>query len=283
MDWRQYEKVVLRELESVYLGASVSFNLELFGQFSRTGRQCDVVVDERFGGKNIRTLIDAKCRTRRVDVKCVEEFAGMLRDVGCDRGIIITNNGFTSSAENLAFYGDDDIDLDILSLSNLREFQGIGAIPYSGKLGLLVRSPLGWVTDAKSREGLIASFYQRGLSFEQALERREFMYMNFWHLKDQESLDDLLQVQEANLGLFYPDGFRIAYSSIVGGRNGVMKLREVELFGKGHLEISGFLVIDQCVVFGVMHTPRLRKTKNLRKLIHLLTLALPAEVSVKEC
>lgn len=278
MDWRQYETEVFEEIVSLYPEAEISFDLKLLGQFSQTKRQCDVVIDERSSGKLVRTLVDAKYRKRKINVKEVEEFVGLLRDVNCDRGIIVAANGFTPAAEKLAFNGHEDVDLDILNLDDLQRFQGETAIPYAGDFGLILRSPLGWITDATKRELSTAFFYQRGLSYEQATQSMEFMYLNFWHLDNTETLDDLIQHQEENLRGVYLDGIHIDYSSKDCGRNGVMRIRQVEFIGADHSEITAFLSFKKNVAFAVVRTPRVKMKKNRRKLIHMLAFALPVNI-----
>lgn len=280
MTWRQYENDVYQELLSLYPNAEVEFDTKVMGRFSKVLRQCDILIREKVGEREFLTLVDAKFHKRKLDVKAVEEFVGLLRDVNCDHGMIIASSGFTKAAENLAFYGSDCVDVDIFDYIDLQELQGVGAIPYSDDIAVLLRSPLGWVTDAAHRENMVCSFYRRGQSFNEALADRELMYLNFWHLKAGESIHDLIEHQENSMRVFYQNvgKIEISYSSYNAAKNHQLILRDVVFVGSDHMEITGYCQFGDCVLFVVLHTPLVRSDKNRRKLIRLISLALPMRV-----
>ncbi|MBL4791151.1 MAG: restriction endonuclease [Kordiimonadaceae bacterium] len=138
MNWKEYEKQLFEEVESVYPDARVLYDCKLPGRYSQVSRQCDVLVEEEVGKKTFRTLYDAKHHDRKIDVKQVEEFVGLLNDTGCDCGALIAPKGFTKAAYNLAYYGPHNLDLDILSFGDLKLFHGIGAMPYAGDMALFL-------------------------------------------------------------------------------------------------------------------------------------------------
>jgi Restriction endonuclease len=275
MDWRQYEEAVFEEIASVYPRAEVLFDQKYMGRFSRRLRQCDVVINERIGTRKVSTLVDAKFRNRAINVKDVEAFAGQLRDIGFDRGMIIAPRGFSKAAENLALFGEDKLDLDLLSMSELQPMQGTGAIPYNTQIALLLRSPLGWITDASRRDGMVAAFYQRGLTFEEALSRREFAYLNFWSLENDQKVGDLINLQNDSLRDSYGGNTEISQERIQSEIHSDVWVRRVEFPSSEFCETTVFVVYADVVAFAVAHSCAARAGKIQRKVLHMMALSLP--------
>ncbi len=113
--------------------------------------------------------------------------------------MLIALEGYTPAAVNRAHNDDLDIILDVLNLDELKEFQGHAAIPYSGEYGLSIAAPFGWIVDVTRRPNMLASLYQRGLTFEEAVRSEEWMYINFWKKPGNEisDLEALLRYQAA--------------------------------------------------------------------------------------
>jgi hypothetical protein len=108
-----YERLVAAfEADAADMGTSVTPNASLIGSISGAPRQIDVLVDARFEGDcKRRIVLDAKLRSRKVDVKDVESFEGMMRDVGASRGILVCTKGYTEAARRRA---DQFIDVRIM-------------------------------------------------------------------------------------------------------------------------------------------------------------------------
>jgi hypothetical protein len=122
--------------------------------------------------------------------------------------MMIALEAYTPAAVNRAYYDNLDVVLDVLSLDELKTYQGPTAIPYSGECGAWIVAPFGWVVDATRREGMLATLYQRGLTFEEALRNNEFMYINFWKKTDEDginTLDALLEHQKGYMLKGSPD------------------------------------------------------------------------------
>jgi hypothetical protein len=66
------------------------------------GRHIDVLVRQRLGQYEMLVVLDCKDYAHRVDVKAVEEFHGLLDDVGAQRGALIAPKGFTDTAKKRA-------------------------------------------------------------------------------------------------------------------------------------------------------------------------------------
>ena len=74
---------------------------KVHGRHSLVQRQVDVAVYRR---EKLRPILmaDAKRYGRRIDVKDVECFIGMVDDVGADIGLLVAPKGFTAGAEQRA-------------------------------------------------------------------------------------------------------------------------------------------------------------------------------------
>ena len=103
-DWERYERLVARivsdQLSTAYC---VTPNAFIEGKISGIKRQIDVLIDSRHDTDNrTRVIIDAKMRKRRIDVKEVEAFLGVMTDVRATHGYLVCPQGYTSTAEKRA-------------------------------------------------------------------------------------------------------------------------------------------------------------------------------------
>ena len=98
--WKMYERLVTAfEVEAVAMESSVTPNAQIVGSISGVTRQIDVLVEARWEADLDRRIIfDAKRRSRKVTVKDVESFEGMMRDVRASRGVIVCTGGYTKAA-----------------------------------------------------------------------------------------------------------------------------------------------------------------------------------------
>src|SRR5690348_15526400 len=87
-DWKAYEAYVTGSLVRRFPGAPIRSDVHLIGAKSNVSRQVDILVDQRDA-----IAIDCKCYRRKVDVKHVEMFLGMLDDLGIRYGVIVTTRG----------------------------------------------------------------------------------------------------------------------------------------------------------------------------------------------
>lgn len=98
---------------------SIKRNAHLAGRFSKRKRQIHILLTENAPTGPLQTVVDTKLFRRKVDVKAVDAFAGFVDDVGAQRGVLITNGGYTRAALKRAFYGPSDLELDILNFAAL--------------------------------------------------------------------------------------------------------------------------------------------------------------------
>lgn len=168
----------------------------------------------------------------------------MVEDVDAKQGILITSKGFSPAAINRAYYGPRDVELDILNFENLKQFQGFKGIIYAGKHGAVVPSPFGWIIDSTRRDGILATFYQRGLTLEEAAKKKKWMYVNIFS-KDHEitSLDGLVKLQESYTKAKFPKATFECDSTIQRSDSSKTLLRTIIIdkypTGRGYFSSNG--------------------------------------------
>lgn len=102
-DWKLYERLVARLMaDELSTDFCVTPNASIQA-ITGIKRQIDVLIEIRHDTDNTRRLIvDAKRRSRKIDVKDVEAFRGMMEDVGATHGYLVCPRGHTSAAEKRA-------------------------------------------------------------------------------------------------------------------------------------------------------------------------------------
>ncbi|HTF05610.1 MAG TPA: restriction endonuclease [Bacteroidia bacterium] len=173
MDWKTYEIEIFESFKSIYPDAIITKDARIEGRYSKTSRQIDVLIETKIAGVPIRIIVDGKHYKKKIDVKHVETFISMAEDVEADQGILITPIGYSKAARNRAYYGPKHIEVDVLNYEELKQFQGVGAMPYSGKHGVLIPAPFGWIVDGTRRPIGLATLYQRGLTLQAAMKNEE--------------------------------------------------------------------------------------------------------------
>lgn len=278
MDWKQYEDEIFGHFRQEFPNAQITADGKVTGRYSKVERQVDVLVDDTLAGFALRIAIDAKHRGRPIDVVDVESFIGFCADVSANKGLMISLSGFTTAAVNRAHYDDSDIELDVLNFAELKQFQGFGAVPYAGKVGVLIPAPFGWVIDGTRREGAVATLYQRGRDLNEAGQAREWMYINFW-TKDEKasSLEGLIEYQESHLRTKFPKA-DISYKDGPKRERDRTKVRRFVEESYPALEYTGFVEFDEFIFFCVLFTPAEFEKRNLRKLDYVLRSVLPIHV-----
>jgi hypothetical protein len=204
----------------------------------------------------------------------------MLKDCSVSKGILITQEGFTKAAINRAYYGEEDIELDILNFKDLKMFQGFGAIPYSGTSAVVLPAPFGWIVDGTRRTGMLATLYQRGFTLEDAAKNKEWMYVNIRD-KDEEikNLDDLLEYQKNKET---SPNAKISMLSTIKRNDANVKIRIIDDESYPTKEYTGFVEFKKFIFFAVLFTPEEVKNKNIRKLESILQQVKPIFIEHKD-
>lgn len=102
--WQLYERMIARLIaDQIATDLCVTPNARIVGRISGRSRQIDVLIDARHDTDNTRRIVvDAKKRSRKIDVKDVEAFRGLMEDVGATHGYLISPSGHTKAAEKRA-------------------------------------------------------------------------------------------------------------------------------------------------------------------------------------
>ena len=265
MTWREYEDEVAEELARCNPDATVERGVWMDGALSGTRRQIDVVLRVPDLGP---VVVEVKRYGRKVHVKDVESFVGMLQDVGAGHGLLVCPKGYSAAAVRRAWKGAEALDLDVLSLDDLRGYQAFAGIPYAGSNGAWLWAPFGWVLDLDTgplgREAL-AVLYRRGLTLERAMDEGEWMYVRCW-LKDDtaRTVAELVDFQAAYM------------TELIGGVEIEMRappphpvsptaLRVARYPDGQTVEVTGFVEFEGAMFFLVLLTTPEATEKNARK------------------
>lgn len=119
--WREYETKLFDFLKKNYSECEIEFDDSIFGIYSRAERQIDFAIRGNLAGKRILGIVDCKYYSKKIHIKTVESFIGMMQDVNANFGLMITNQGYTQAAKNRVKYS--NLKLDILQFNELNEIE----------------------------------------------------------------------------------------------------------------------------------------------------------------
>lgn len=281
MDWKKYEKEIFRYFTETFPMTTIKFDQKILGRFSKVDRQIDILIEGNIAGYPLKIIVDCKYFSKNIDVKTVESFCSMVEDVDAHQGVLITSKGFSPAATNRAYYGNQKVELDIINFEEIRQFQGLLALPYAENYTVILPAPFGWVIDTKDKVNGIASIFQRGLTLKKAQKKNEWMYLDFWKLEDKHkfSIDDLIEFQNTNIQKVVTSA-KFEYRDVMlRTDNYKTKIRIAEIDTYPCLEVTGFIAFEGFIFYAVLFTPIELLEKNLRKLQHLLSVCQPAELS----
>ena len=279
MSWRKYEKLILKYFQETYPEANILFDQKIQGKYSKVSRQIDILIEGEIAGYPIRIAVDCKCFSKRIDVKEVESFCSMVEDVEAHQGALITQKGYSKAAINRAHYGIQKVELDIINFEELEKLQSFEALPYVGHFCVIVPAPFGWVLDLVDRINSFATIHQRGLTLKEAQKNNEWMYGQFWK-RDEKSfnIESLIELQNANI-LQINSKSKFTYNNLIKRSDGrTTKIRIADIPTYPAVEVTGFIEFDNHIFFVVLFTPKELLSKNLRKLQHVLKVAMPIEI-----
>ena len=106
MEWETYEQLTAAIYKT--LGKEIGVSVECYGsQCKVTGKsgsqyQIDVLVKQTNGLQVIRTAIECKYWSKKVDKRVVATLDSCIRDTEVDKGVIVSRLGFTEPAIQLA-------------------------------------------------------------------------------------------------------------------------------------------------------------------------------------
>jgi Restriction endonuclease len=100
--FRELEILVAKIQAQLAPQAEVIHDARLNGRSSGRPRQVDVLVRQKIGQYEMLIVLDCKDYAKPVDVKGVEEFHGLIMDVGAHKGALVCPKGFTAAAKTRA-------------------------------------------------------------------------------------------------------------------------------------------------------------------------------------
>jgi hypothetical protein len=277
MNWQEYEKYVFENIKDSFPNAVCIFNSKILGKYSKGTRQCDVLVKQNINGKEHLILIDAKYYSKKIDVKSVEDFIGMSNDVNADEGILVTPHGYTKLAYYRAENDPSQILLDILTLKQLKNYQGYCAIPYAGNHAVLLSPAFGWVIDGRQMFRSLALSYRKGFDFDKAFAEKELIYFNIWNTKEDkltvvklfenqiELLSESSNVLESNIENVEVDGKKLT-------------TRKTIIENYISPEYACAIEYPNFIFFGVLLSENNRESVNFNKLKQMISKTLPIKV-----
>ncbi len=279
MNWKEYGKEIFSLFEEAYPNCEITHDTKIKGRYSNTNRQIDILIEDYVAGNRIRIVVDGKYFNKAVDVKSIESFIGMLRDIDAHKGLLITQKGYSKAALARAYNDPNDIELDILNFEELKKYQGFGGLVYSGQHGAVVSAPFGWVIDATRRHEHLATFYQRGLTLDNAFKKSEWMYVNiFSKTKDIPDLESFIKLQEESTKDSFPNA-KLKYDKTIKRDKEKTLLRTLTIESYPTPEYTGFIEFTEFIFFCVLFTPDELKSKNIRKLENIISLAVPFKIN----
>lgn len=280
MNWKKYEQEIHDQFREMYPSAEITHNTILPGRYSKADRQIDILVVDYAAGERFKIIVDGKYYSKKINVKEVEEFIGMMQDVSADKGLLITQKGYSQAALSRAHCDPSRIELDILNFQELKKFQAFGAIPYSGEHGVLIPSPFGWVIDINYTEGMLATLFQRGLTLDKAEKNKEWMYVNIASKTAEiNDLESFLELQENYVLTNLPDA-KFEYRTSIKREDAKTALRIINIKSYPTLEYTGFVEFDDFIFFCVLFTPIELVEKNIKKLEYILAKVRPIRIDV---
>ena len=101
-NWRKLEKLVAVIQQKLAPDAIVEHNVKRHGRVTGVERQIDVLMKQKIGQFEMLIVIDCKDYKVKVDTKGVEEFKGLVDDVGAHKGVLVSAKGFTPAAHKTA-------------------------------------------------------------------------------------------------------------------------------------------------------------------------------------
>jgi hypothetical protein len=283
MNWRNYEHYIYYTFKDKYPDCQIEFNKKIKGNISGRSRQVDLFIQGEIAGEKLTIIVDCKFFNKKIDIKLVESFLGFVKDVKGNKGILITNKGFTKSANNRALNDQTaHIKLEIIEFKQLYQLQAAGAIIHRGPGGAVIQAPDGWVVDGKQiNPSILASILPYGLSIKRAFELKEVLYCNIMPKTGGLTIDQLIDNQERDR-LKYDDQSEQKLRQIKLDRydkqDGIY--REIAYPQRAYYDFTIFIDLGHFIFYACLVTESMIvKKKYFDKLLYVVNHALPLTVT----
>lgn len=280
MGWKDYEEYIHKHFVKLYPDTKITHNVSKLGFISKLKRQIDILIESEVAGCHLNIVVDCKYFNTKVNIKTVESFISFLQDVKANKGVLITNKGFTKGAEQRAKNDShQDLEIKIIEFNDLEKFQGFWGIPYRESAGVVLPPLDGWLLDGEQRiPYVLATLYQIGLSFEEAISRKEFIHVYITIKNDiHPNIENLLTYQEESKIEWFPE-CKIEYFETQTRKDVRTKLRLITLPEIPLLDYTWFIDFNDFIFYCSLVTPEDAKSKNLKKLEKIIKEAMPLRI-----
>lgn len=282
MNWRNYEHYIYYTFKDKYPATDIEFNKKIKGVISGRSRQIDLYIKGKIAGEPLTVIVDCKYFNKKIDIKIVESFLGFVKDVKGNKGILITNKGFTKSAHNRAINDQSsDIKLEIIEFKQLYQFQGPGAIIHRGPGGAIVQAPAGWQVDGKRIDpSVLVTILPHGLSVTRAFEIKEVIFCNIMPTEGGLTIDELISDQEVGRLQFYSESVQTVKKIKLkryDKRDGVY--REIFYDKAKYFDFTIFLDFGHFIFYACLVERKEIKGKHFDKLELVVNSVLPLTVT----
>ncbi len=100
--WKRFERAVYEIQRQLAADSTVTLDDSIMGADSKTLRQVDISIRRQVAQYSLLIAVECKDHKAPLDVKAVEEFMGLVKDVRANKGALIAAGGFTKAALTLA-------------------------------------------------------------------------------------------------------------------------------------------------------------------------------------
>ena len=101
--WKKFEKLIhALHTQLAPTGAIVTYDDHIMGLESGTERQIDISIRVTISGYSILIIIECKDWADPIGVEEMDAFSTKLKDVGANKGVIVSATGFTQPAQTAA-------------------------------------------------------------------------------------------------------------------------------------------------------------------------------------
>lgn len=267
-DWKKYETLIFQKMKGIFPASNFEYDKSILGKYSNTIRQVDILITQKISNIEIKIAVECKYYNKVIDLKIIESFISMLRDLNVTKGIIITNKGFSKAAEQRAFNDESDLELDIYNFENINDVQCdivANFFPFL-EFSFVTEPPFGFIVD--QRKGFVypylCFYFLRGLNIEQAFKREEWIDVSFFPKKGiRFTVDELIEEDNSHSKERYSNLVISQQSFLFRGNilNTGIRLQMPTLI------IYKFIVeIEHAILAFNLYTRPQWEIKNLRKL-----------------
>lgn len=280
MGWKEYEEYIHKHFVNLYPDAKITHNVSKLGFISKSKRQIDILIESQVAGYQLNIVVDCKYFNTKVNIKTVESFISFLQDIKANKGVLITNKGFTKGAQKRAENDSyQDLEIKIIEFNDLEKSQGFWGIPYRESAGVVLPPLDGWILDGEQRiPYVLATLYQIGLNFEEAMFRQEFINVYITIKNDTHPDIETLLIYQEKPKIEWCSKCKIEYFETKTRKDVRTKLRIITVPGISLVEYTWFVNFKDFIFYCSLVTPEDVKSKNLKKLEKVIKEAVPLRI-----